>query len=126
MKPAIRPIAGVLAPLALVLGLACGSGNNPVSTSGQPVRPSTSANSTATVATNLPACPPSGSATSLTGAGSTFDAPLFAKQFDTYNQQCKIQVNYQSIGSGGGIEQFTKKTVNFGATDAPLTDEQAK
>lgn len=70
------------------------------------------------------ACPPSGAATSITGAGSTFDQPLFAKLFDIYNQECKVQVNYQSVGSGAGIEQLTKKTVNFGATDAPLTNEQ--
>jgi len=71
-------------------------------------------------------CPPGGSANALTGAGSTFDNPLFSKLFDVYNQQCKVQVNYQSIGSGGGIQQLTQKTVQFGATDAPLTDDQIK
>jgi len=77
-------------------------------------------------AASVPICPPSGSANALTGAGSTFDNPLFSKLFDLYNQQCKVQVNYQSVGSGAGIEQLTKKTVQFGATDAPLTDEQIK
>jgi len=50
---------------------------------------------------SVPMCPPGGSANALTGAGSTFDNPLFSKLFDVYNQQCKVQVNYQSIGSGG-------------------------
>ncbi|HZQ36413.1 MAG TPA: phosphate ABC transporter substrate-binding protein PstS, partial [Dehalococcoidia bacterium] len=75
-------------------------------------------------ASSVPMCPPSGSANALTGAGSTFDSPLFSKLFDLYNQQCKVQVNYQSVGSGAGIQQLTAKTVQFGATDAPMTDDQ--
>lgn len=82
------------------------------------------ASSATTANASVAACPPSGAATSLTGAGSTFDFPLFSKLFSVYNQKCKIQVNYQSIGSGAGIEQITKNTVNFGASDAPLTDQQ--
>jgi phosphate transport system substrate-binding protein len=60
----------------------------------------------------------------LLGAGSTFDFPLFSKVFDAYGKQTGVQVNYQSVGSGAGIEQLIKKTVDFGATDAPLTAEQ--
>src|SRR5579875_1282312 len=81
---------------------------------------------TSPTASTLSMCPPADMATSLSGAGSTFDNPLFSKLFDVYNQQCKLQVNYQSVGSGAGIEQLTKKTVNFGATDAPMTDDQIK
>ncbi len=84
--------------------------------------PATGAGSPA--AATVPACPPSGSATGLTGAGSSFDNPLFSAKFDAYNQQCKVQVNYQSVGSGAGIQQLTAKTVQFGASDAPMTDEQ--
>ena len=62
----------------------------------------------------------------LTGAGSTFDYPLFGKVFNAFQQQTGIQVNYQSIGSGGGVEQLTKKTVDFGASDFPLNAEQTK
>jgi phosphate transport system substrate-binding protein len=62
----------------------------------------------------------------LLGAGSTFIYPLFSKMFSEYNQKTGIQVNYQSIGSGGGILQLTNKTVDFGATDGPLNDEQTK
>src|SRR5690242_18938032 len=62
--------------------------------------------------------------TSLTGAGATFPNPIYTKWFDAYNKQTGVQVNYQSIGSGGGIRQFTEGTVDFGATDGPMNDEQ--
>ena len=58
------------------------------------------------------------------GAGSSFINPLFTKMFYDYNQKFSIQVNYQSIGSGGGILQLTNKTVDFGASDAPMNAEQ--
>jgi phosphate transport system substrate-binding protein len=61
---------------------------------------------------------------SLTGAGATFPNPIYTKWFDAYNKQTGVQINYQSIGSGGGIRQFTEGTVDFGASDAPMTDEQ--
>ena len=60
----------------------------------------------------------------LLGAGSSFINPLFSKMFADYNTKTGIQVNYQSIGSGGGILQLTNKTVDFGASDGPLNDEQ--
>ena len=60
----------------------------------------------------------------LTGAGSTFDYPIFSKWFDTYYKMTGVQINYASIGSGGGIQQVTASTVDFGASDAPLTEEQ--
>jgi len=69
------------------------------------------------------ACPKTG-VKALTGAGSTFDFPLFSKMFDEYNKLCGVKVNYQSIGSGGGIHQLQEETVDFGATDGILTDQQ--
>ena len=60
----------------------------------------------------------------LTGAGATFPAPIYTKWFDSYARETGVRINYQSIGSGGGIRQFTEGTVDFGATDAPMTDEQ--
>ena len=70
---------------------------------------------------------PALAATQLTGAGSTFDYPFFSKAFYQYNQQHPdITVNYQSIGSGGGIEQFTQKTVDFGASDVPMNADELK
>jgi phosphate transport system substrate-binding protein len=60
----------------------------------------------------------------LTGAGATFPAPLYTKWFDAYSKETGVRINYQSIGSGGGIRQFVEGTVDFGATDGPMTDEQ--
>src|SRR2546423_3333799 len=58
----------------------------------------------------------------LTGAGATFPGPFYDKAFYQYNQKCsQVSVNYQAIGSGGGIQQFTKGTVDFGASDVPMT-----
>lgn len=62
----------------------------------------------------------------LLGAGSTFVNPLFSKLFLEYGKLNNIKVNYQSIGSGGGIQQLTNKTIDFGDSDAPLNDEQAQ
>jgi phosphate transport system substrate-binding protein len=63
--------------------------------------------------------------TTLNGAGATFPYPIYSKWFDEYHKKNpQVQVNYQSIGSGGGIRQFTAKTVDFGATDGPMTDKQ--
>jgi phosphate transport system substrate-binding protein len=68
---------------------------------------------------------PAAAATQLTGAGSTFDYPFFSKAFYSYNQKNpNVTVNYQSIGSGGGIQQFTAKTVDFGATDVPMNAQE--
>lgn len=62
---------------------------------------------------------------SLTGAGSTFVYPLFSKWFDVFGQENpQVMINYQSIGSGGGIKQITAETVDFGASDAPMKDEE--
>jgi phosphate transport system substrate-binding protein len=61
---------------------------------------------------------------SLTGAGATFPNPIYTKWFDAYNKKTGVQINYQSIGSGGGIRQFTEGTVDFGASDGPMNDEQ--
>jgi phosphate transport system substrate-binding protein len=63
----------------------------------------------------------------INGAGATFPYPIYSKWFDTYGQlHPNVKINYQSIGSGGGIKQLTAGTVFFGATDAPMTDEQLK
>jgi phosphate transport system substrate-binding protein len=75
----------------------------------------------------LGACVPARAADTIliTGAGATFPAPLYQKWFSDYNKaHPSIQINYQAIGSGGGIKGITERTVDFGASDAPLTDEQ--
>jgi phosphate transport system substrate-binding protein len=60
----------------------------------------------------------------VTGAGASFPAPIYAKWADAYNKATGARINYQSVGSGAGIKQITAKTVDFGASDMPLTDEQ--
>src|SRR6516162_2506752 len=64
---------------------------------------------------------------SLNAAGATFPYPIYSKWFDVYHsQRSNIQINYQSIGSGGGIRQLTAGTVDFGASDGPMNDDQIK
>ncbi|MER3397794.1 MAG: phosphate ABC transporter substrate-binding protein PstS [Chloroflexota bacterium] len=78
------------------------------------------------------ACAPAGAprpgaqtgAPTLTGAGASFPYPIYAKWFDVYAQKTGVRINYQSIGSGGGIRQILEGTVDFGASDAPMTDDQ--
>ncbi len=95
-----RPVPALAALAALVLA-ACGGSEKPAA-DGQPARPTTQ----------------------LTGAGATFPYPLYSRWFDAYNRATGVAINYQSIGSGGGIRQFSEGTVDFGATDGPMTDEQ--
>jgi phosphate transport system substrate-binding protein len=67
---------------------------------------------------------PSTPGATLTGAGATFPNPIYSKWFDAYARETGVRINYQSIGSGGGIRQFTEGTVDFGASDGPTTDQQ--
>ncbi len=99
-------------PAACLLGLAlaaCGGDRAPPSSAGAP-------------GTDTAAARPAGAV--LTGAGATFPNPLYSKWFDAYARESGVRINYQSIGSGGGIRQFTEGTVDFGATDGPMTDQQ--
>src|SRR5580704_8584841 len=66
-------------------------------------------------------------ALTITGAGATFPYPMYSKWFDEYHKKdSNIEINYQSIGSGGGIKQVTEGTVDFGASDGPMNDDQLK
>ena len=67
-----------------------------------------------------------GHAQSVTGAGATFPAPIYSKWADSYSKATGVKVNYQSVGSGAGIKQIKAKTVDFGASDMPLKDEELK
>src|SRR5512146_1798764 len=63
--------------------------------------------------------------TQINGAGATFPYPIYSKWFSDYNKlHSNVQINYQSIGSGGGIRQLTNQTVFFGASDGPMSNEQ--
>lgn len=68
-------------------------------------------------------CPTKG-VKELTGAGATFPYPLYSKMFDEYHKMCGLKVNYQSIGSGGGIRQLQEMTVDFGASDGIMDEKQ--
>ena len=62
----------------------------------------------------------------INGAGATFPAPIYSKWFDQYHKANGSQFNYQSVGSGAGIKQVTEGTVDFGASDGPMNDDQIK
>ena len=64
------------------------------------------------------------SAQDLTGAGATFPYPMYSKWFNDYALKTGVKINYQSIGSGGGVRQISEQTVDFGATDGPMNDEE--
>src|SRR5476649_429832 len=97
-------IPAVLIALALVAG--CGEGSKQTADSGHP-QPSSAA-----------------SGADLTGAGATFPSPLYSKWFSDYATKTGVKINYQSIGSGGGIRQLSEQTVDFGASDAPMSDAE--
>ncbi len=116
----------VLAVMAVALFLAACEDDDEETTS-SPTGTGTASSPVATddpnVVAGYPRCAPGGS-NSLAGAGATFPNPLYTKWIDEYKRACNVEVNYQSIGSGGGIRQITEKTVNFGASDGVLTDAQ--
>ncbi len=66
----------------------------------------------------------SGQSVDLTGAGATFPYPIYSKWFSDYAQKTGVKINYQSIGSGGGIRQLSEETVDFGASDSPMSDAE--
>jgi phosphate transport system substrate-binding protein len=108
--------------LVVISGLvACQPSGPP---SGEPAAPTTAPlNALPTIAASIMG-PFAGEARTLNGAGGTFPAPLYQKWFDEYAKLTNVEVNYQAIGSGGGIQGMQNQTVDFGASDAPMTDEQ--
>src|SRR4029077_10302087 len=77
------------------------------------------------LAASAVAATPTSAPIQINGAGATFPYPIYSKWFSEYNKlHPDIQINYQSIGSGGGIRQLTNQTVFFGATDGPMTNDQ--
>jgi phosphate transport system substrate-binding protein len=91
--------------VAIALLTACGDGSKRPSDSGRAQTATTSG-------------------ADLTGAGATFPNPLYSKWFSDYATKTGVRINYQSIGSGGGIRQLSEQTVDFGATDAPMSDAE--
>ncbi len=126
-----RPIA-LICLLAVVAAagivMACGGDDDDNATTTATSSAAAATNTTAATATGssstVEVCPPSGAASGLTGAGATFPDPLYEDWFARYKDLCNVEINYQSIGSGGGITQISQQTVDFGASDGIMTDEQ--
>ena len=124
-------LAAGLAVLATVFA-ACGSsgGEAPPSPGAQvtatPPGPTPTQSAAVTAGSGLVKGPFEGEAKTLSGAGATFPAVLYSKWFNEYEKVGGVKVNYQSIGSGGGIKSIQDQTVDFGATDGPMTDDQLK
>jgi phosphate transport system substrate-binding protein len=105
MRVSFSTGGAVLAAAAMtVAAMACGGSSTPAGTQG-----------------GAPAA-----AAQINGAGATFPYPIYSKWFSEYGKLKGVAINYQSIGSGGGIRQLTNQTVFFGATDGPMTDDQLK
>lgn len=115
----------ILATSAIGIGLIAGACGGAVTPSPAAATAAASGATAGTDPCSVPAkakCPTEAQA--LTGAGATFPAPIYSKWIDEYNKLTGVQINYQPVGSGGGIKSFTDKTVDFGASDVPLTDDQ--
>ncbi len=95
---------------SLALALAGCAGNSASTDNAAPVTSNGTSTGTST----------GNASTSLTGAGATFPAPLYSTWFDAYKAKAGVEINYQAVGSGTGIKQLANKTVDFGASDAPL------
>jgi phosphate transport system substrate-binding protein len=118
-----RRIAGLFFAAAFVAAIlfsvACGGGDD-----NKPSSNSSASGSESKIINGFPACPPADASKELTGAGATFPFPLYSKWVDEYQKLCGVKINYQSVGSGAGIQQITAKTVDFGASDGIMTDPQ--
>ena len=117
--------AAVLAAAALA---GCGKTEAPApapgATSGAPAPAPAQGGAPGTAAAPAPAAPVTGASNEVTGAGASFPAPLYAKWAADYNKATGAKINYQSVGSGAGIKQIEARTVDFGASDMPLKDEE--
>jgi phosphate transport system substrate-binding protein len=109
-----RVLLGSMLALTTVIAAACGGGNGepPVAGGDDDAPPVAAGGGGGTIA--------------ISGAGATFPAPLFQNWFDTYNREVDsdVQVSYQSVGSGAGLEQYINGTVDFGASEAPITENE--
>ena len=105
---------GVLAVAMAALLSACSGGPPPPAGTASPALPGQGGGA-------------SDASAQINGAGATFPYPIYSKWFSEYGKlHPDVRINYQSIGSGGGIRQLTEQTVFFGATDGPMTDAQLK
>ena len=117
-------LAATVLTLTASLAAACGGGGGTAAP--DTAKPAPSGGATATGQSGIPTNIGKDDRANITGAGATFPTPIYQAWFDDYNKGVAkgVKINYQSIGSGGGIQQFTEKTVDFGATDAPMSDAE--
>ncbi|WP_377474573.1 MAG: phosphate ABC transporter substrate-binding protein PstS [Microcoleus anatoxicus] len=117
-----------ISAMAIALSLAaCGGGSTTTSSSPSPSDSAASpgASPVAATGTATPSKLALASDVALTAAGASFPAPLYQRWFQDFNKiNPKVQINYQSVGSGAGVEQFTKGTVDFGASDTAMKDDE--
>ena len=117
----------VISAMAIALSLAACGGGSTTSSSPTPgdTAASTGATPVAATGTAAPSKLALASDVAITAAGATFPAPLYQRWFQDFNKiNPKVQINYQSVGSGAGVEQFTKGTVDFGASDTAMKDDE--
>ena len=105
---------------------ACGPSSQPAAPTAAAPPPAATAAAPRAAPTISLTSPLDSEAKTLNGAGATFPAPLYTKWFEEYAKLTGVNINYQAIGSGGGIKGVQDQTVDFGASDAPMTDEQLK
>lgn len=109
LSPRTARLALAGAALFALLGAGCGKQDSGTSTPGQTAQSA-----------------PAGGGAGLNGAGATFPQPLYQQWFQEYQQKTGVAINYQPIGSGGGIKNITAHAVDFGASDAPMNDAEMK
>jgi len=123
-------LAGAIVTASALVLAACGGGTSSGDKTSTAAAKSPAAgatrSSTAAPGASIPSDVGKDDNAKLTGAGATFPTPLYTRWFSDYNQKVAkgVEVNYQSIGSGGGVQQIIAKTVDFGASDAPLSDAE--
>jgi phosphate transport system substrate-binding protein len=120
---AASPAAAAASPAAAAASPAAAAASPAASPAAAAVAPPAAGASPAAPVVSVTG-PLNGEAQNLTGAGSTLAAPLYQKWFDVYKGITNVQVNYQPIGSGGGIQAIQQQTVDWGASDAPMTNDQ--
>jgi len=125
--PTSKRLGALAFAAAMVFGACTTTGASPSAPAGAASQApaATSNGSTAPSATAMTAPEPASAAITLQGAGATFPTPLYTKWFEDYSAKySNVKVDYQSIGSGGGIKAITQQTVDFGASDAPMKDTE--
>ncbi len=128
----ILTLTTAVAAAGLLAAVACGGGTSSgdetaTASAKQPAAAATKGSATvAASGGSIPSNVGKDDKAQLTGAGATFPNPLYTRWFSDYKSGVApgVEVNYQSIGSGGGVKQITEKTVDFGASDAPLSDDE--